>query len=312
MSDRAPNIRDVARVAGVSYQTVSRLLNDSPSIRPETRARVQAAIDELGFRPNQAARALGTGRTRTIGLLTGQTDYYGPMTAIHAIELAARDAGYRITITTSDGAEGLLAQRVEAIIVLAPQQRMPEATGSIPVIHLDPTGIAIDQVAGARLAVRHLVELGHERILHIAGPADWSDALGRVDGYRAELHAAGLEPLSIATGDWSAASGYRIGRELLAAPAFTAVFAANDQTALGVAHAARVLGIRIPEDLSLVGFDDVPEAAYFTPPLTTVRQDFGEVGRRAVAAALASLDGGRPEALLLQPELIVRESTAPR
>lgn len=317
MTDRAPNIRDVAKAAGVSYQTVSRALNGSPSIRPETLARVQAAIAELGFRPNQAARALGAGRTRMIGVLAAQAEYYGPMTAIHAIELAAREAGYRLSITTmgdTADAEHLFAQSVDALVVLAPRLHVVDALDAlelgVPTVRLDRTGVAIDQVAGARLATRHLLDLGHERIAHIAGPADWSDAVGRAEGYETELRTAGLDARTTAsTGDWTAASGYRIGREVLPYRDFTAAFVANDQMALGFIKAARELGIDVPGELSVVGFDDVPEAEYFEPPLTTVRQDFGRVGRRAVEVLLAALAGDpSPAPELLVPELIARAS----
>jgi DNA-binding LacI/PurR family transcriptional regulator len=321
--DRAPNIRDVARVAGVSYQTVSRALNGSSRIRPETLARVNAAIAQLGYRPNQVARALGTGRTRTIGVLAARAEYYGPMTAIHAIELAARAAGYRLSIVTSDDAvdraslDHLLAQSVDALVVLAPQLRVLDALDAlelgVPTVRLDATGVAIDQVAGARLATRHLTDLGHRRIVHLAGPADWSDAVGRAAGFAQELQAAGLAPVSAAVaGDWTAESGYRIGRELLPAHGFTAAFAANDQMALGLIHAARELGRDVPGDLSVVGFDDIPEAAHFLPPLTTIRQDFGLIGRRAVELLVAALEGAeRPPGGLVVPELVVRASTGP-
>ncbi len=332
--ERTPNIRDVARLAGVSHQTVSRALNDSPNVRAATRDRVLAAIEQLGYRPNEAARALSTKRSRLIGVLSTQGQHYGPSKSVQAIETAAREAGYRLTtsnIAAVDadairaGLDALVAQSVEAIVVVAPQVRTVEAIRdlsiAVPFVTLEATGLdplhglSVDQVGGARLAVRHLVELGHERIAHLAGPLDWIEARARVAGFEAELAASELGAGTVLEGDWTADAGYRLGRELLSVrreDAPTAVFAANDQLALGVLHAASQLGLRVPHDLSVVGFDDMPEAAHFQPPLTTVRQDFTEIGRRAMARLVSALGGeDAPADALILPELIVRESTAP-
>lgn len=327
---RAPNIRDVAKRAGVSYQTVSRVLNNSPALREQTRERVLGAIDELGYRPNAAARALVTSRSNTIGVLSSQTALYGPTTSIQAIEVAARAAGYRLSVTSIDsgdydsiraGLDFLIAQSIDALVVLAPQVRVfeaiREASIDVPFVTLEATeldpgrSISVDQAGGARLAVRHLVELGHERILHIAGPDDWIEAQARHDGYAAELRAAGLTPLDPVVGDWTAEFGYRAGLDLLADRVFTAVFCGNDQTALGFIHACRERGIQVPEDVSVVGFDDTPESAHFAPTLTTVRQDFVEIGRGAVELLLAEL-GGEPVVprAPIAPELIIRRSTS--
>src|SRR3990170_5856026 len=195
---RAPNIRDVARLAGVSYQTVSRVLNNSDSIKPSTKQRVLEVIEEIGYRPNQAARALVTSKSRTIGVLTSQTAHYGPTTSLHAIEDAARHAGYVVTTTSlttsdyesiTDSLEHLMAQAIEGLVVIAPQVRVFEAFKelalTIPVVTLDSTGrdaprsLSVDQIAGARLATRHLIDLGHQDILHIAGPQDWIEAEAR-------------------------------------------------------------------------------------------------------------------------------------
>lgn len=326
---RAPNIRDVARLADVSYQTVSRVLNDHPSIRPETRERVQAAIAELGYRPNPAARALVTSRSRTIGVLSSQTSQYGPATSIAAIELAARDAGYRSSVTTIASTDTpsiraaldhLLSQSIEALVVIAPQQRVLDAlrelSFDVPYVTLQSSdlaerhGMSTDQVLGARLATRHLIELGHSEILHISGPQDWIEAEARMQGYLDEINAADLRTRAPILGDWSAHFGYYAGLELLRFRDFSAVFASNDQMALGFMHACRDNGLRIPEDVSVVGFDDIPEAAHFAPPLTTVRQNFVEIGRRAVALLLGELQGAQPPHELVVPELVVRQSTA--
>jgi DNA-binding LacI/PurR family transcriptional regulator len=329
-SGRAPNIRDVAHQAGVSYQTVSRVLNDSAALRPETRARVLAAIEELGFRPNPAARALATSRSRTIGVLSPESGLYGPTTSIQAIEVAARAAGYRVSVTSIDDRDGesilsgidfLLRQSIEALVVLAPHRRVLEAIRelsiAVPYVTLEATeledgrGLSVDQSSGARLAVRYLIELGHTQILHLSGPADWIEAQARFDGYVQEMVSHELVPLVRVEGDWTADFGYRAGIELLARRDFTAVFCGNDQMALGFIHACVDRGARVPDDVSVVGFDDAPESAHFTPPLTTVRQDFVEIGRRAVAVLLAELQGQtRFDHDPIAPELVVRASAS--
>ncbi len=328
---RAPNIRDVARLAGVSYQTVSRVLNNSESIRPSTKQRVIEVIEQVGYRPNQAARALVTSRSRTIGVLTSQTAHYGPTTSLHAIEEAAREAGYLVSTTSlatsdqesiTDRLEHLMNQAVEGLVVIAPQVRVFDAIRDleirVPLVTLDSTdrdnqrSLSVDQIAGARMATRHLIELGHRDIVHLSGPQDWIEAEARMRGFLDEINDADLTTHPPILGDWTADFGYHVGRELLRYRDFTAVFAANDQMALGLIHAFRDAGLDVPRDVSVVGFDDIPEAAHFWPPLTTVRQDFAEIGRRAVALLLGELRG---ELSLnhdqILPELIVRESTAP-
>lgn len=327
---RQPTIRDVAVRAGVSYQTVSRVLNDSPQLRPRTRERVLAAIEDLGFRPSAAARALATSRSGLIGILAAEShSFYGTATAMAAIEQAARDAGYRVPVVNAapdaeslaDGLAHLQRENVEAIVVLAPQERALEAIDSlaigVPFVALGASGrgadsrLLVDQAEGARLATEHLLGLGHTRIAHIAGPQQWVEAHARLDGFTARMTEAGLAPSGVIAGDWSAESGFRAGLRLLdEAVGATAVFAGNDQMALGLLHACADRGVRVPEDLSVVGFDDVPEAAHYQPPLTTIRQDFAEVGRRTIGVVLAELRGGtaavdRP----VPPVLVERAST---
>ncbi|MEP6481500.1 MAG: LacI family DNA-binding transcriptional regulator [Rhodoglobus sp.] len=327
---RAPNIRDVARLAGVSYQTVSRVLNESPSIKDSTKQRVLAVISEIGYRPNQAARALVTSKSRTIGVLSQQTANYGPTTSITAIEQAAKEAGYRLSITNiasgdyisiKTGVDYLLSQSIEALVVIAPQVRVLEVLAelsiAVPFVTLQTTDLgvhsmSVNQVAGARMATRHLIELGHTEIMHISGPQDWIEAEARMQGFLEETTEAELRTRAPILGDWSAHFGYYAGLELLRYRDFTAVFAGNDQMALGFMHASRELGFSIPGDISVVGFDDIPEAAHFFPPLTTVRQNFSEIGRRAISVLLAELRGDSPAGHdQVLPELIVRESTAP-
>lgn len=328
---RAASMRDVAALAGVSHQTVSRVINEHPSIREATRQRVLDAMSQLHYRPNRAARALVTARSRTIGVLaTSAAALYGPVSSINAIQDAGRAAGYYIAVaqladlspgSIAAGLDHLLAQSVEGIVVIAPQEvvldQLQTAGLTVPYVTLQggPSTVqrelTVDQVAGARTATRHLIELGHGRIAHISGPLEWFEAQARVHGYRVELAEAGLAPEPAVAGDWTAESGYRVGLRVLADPAITAVFTSNDQMALGLYHAAYEAGRRIPGDLSVVGFDDIPEAAHFWPPLTTVRQDFTELGRRSIESIVAEIEGGtEPTAVSLQPDLIVRASTA--
>ncbi|SEA38277.1 DNA-binding transcriptional regulator, LacI/PurR family [Leifsonia sp. 21MFCrub1.1] len=326
---RAPGVREVAAAAGVSRQTVSRVLNDHPSIRPETRARVLAAMADLDFRPNRAARMLTTARSRTIGVLAASaSSLFGPASSIDAVENAGRAAGYTVTVAHAASLDPadlqaaighLREQAVEGIVVIAPQQRVQDAMGqfslSLPSVTLhgaggaSDEGVFVDQELGARLATRHLLAAGHRRVAHLSGPGDWTEARARRDGFLAEMAVAGADAVVSREGDWTAASGAAIGAELVADRSIQAVFASNDQLALGVLHAARVAGRSVPGDLAVVGFDDIPEAAFFAPPLTTVRQEFAELGRRCVARLVALLEGGdlafeEPVA----PVLVVRDS----
>jgi len=328
-AERAPNIRDVARLAGVSYQTVSRVLNDSPSLRPETRQRVLDVIETLGYRPNQAARSLVTSKSQTMGVLIAtRAAAYGVQTTLFEIEEAARDAGYGITIATtpSDGSsvrdalDQLIGQAVEAVVVLAPQVHVFDMLAAtplrVPFVLLDSTrrdqsrSVSVDQFEGARLATRHLIDLGHRQILHVAGPRDWIEAEARMQGYLRELSDADLLAQPPILGDWTADFGYRAGREFINRRDFTAVFSSNDLMALGLLHAFREAGIRVPGDVSIIGFDDLPEAAHYWPPLTTIRQDFAEIGRRAVGLLLAELgSGGERHLEPIRPQLVLRSST---
>ena len=322
---RGASIRDVARSAGVSHQTVSRVLNGHVSIRDETRQRVLAAIAELHYRPSAAARALSTSRSRTIGVLASTRAHYGPARSIQAIEQAARDRGFFVTASSvQDPDEGslrdalttLLEQDIEALVVIAPQQRVFTAIADIaprvPYITLralgtgDTNALRVDEIAGARLATRHLIDAGHTSIGHLAGPRDWVEAEARMQGFLQELGAADLQVSVPVLGDWTADFGYRAGMQLLRWRECTAYFCSNDAVAIGLMHAARDLGLDIPGDVSIVGYDDAPEAAHLFPPLTTVRQDFAELGTRCIAALLGD---DLPAALV--PELVVRASTGP-
>jgi DNA-binding LacI/PurR family transcriptional regulator len=322
------SIRDVARIAGVSRQTVSRVINDHPSLRPETRERVQAVIDQLRYRPNPIARALGGSRSRTIGVLASQRSQWGPAAAIQGIERAARDAGYLVNTTNLSSSEPQVIRdalalqvehKVEGLVIIAPQTRtlnqIDELALEIPYVLLhsraegDEHELFVDQVAGARAATRHLIELGHRDVFHLAGPQEWIEAEARMQGFLTEMIDADLPVRPPILGDWTPDHGYHAGRELARFRDFTAVFTANDQMALGVMHALRDSGLDVPGDVSVVGFDDIPEAAHFWPPLTTVRQDFEELGRRCVARLLNP--GEEEEPRPLEPVLVVRGSSGP-
>jgi len=322
---------DVAQQAGVSHQTVSRVLNGHPNVRPKTRASVLAAIRDLGYRPNVAARTLVTGRTNVLGVISFDTTLYGPASMLYGFERAAHP-GYSVAIASlarfsrsslSEAVERFLGQAVDGIIVIAPETSAVEALTALAIdIPLVAVGcgtraplpsVAIDNLSGAAQATRHLLDLGHETVHHIAGPDSWLDAQERVEGWRQALRSAGAPEPGLLLGDWSARSGYELGHRLAAMPEVTAVLCGNDQMALGLLRALAERGRRVPGDVSVVGFDDVPEAAFFLPPLTTVRQNFGELGRRALHLLLDRIsgEGGRQPTLPIEPELVVRASAAP-
>lgn len=331
---RPLSMADVAARAGVSHQTVSRVVNGHPSVAPQTRERVEQAIAELGYRPNIAARALVTGSTRTIGLVTVKINQYGPAQTMIGLEKAARAAGYSVSVSILDDAtagamraavDTLVSHRVDAIVALSTYDDAAEALrdldAPVPLVTVQVGGgeerpaVGVDQVTGARLATRHLLELGHRTVHHVAGPQDSQEARGRIEGWRTELAAAGACVPEYLRGDWTPSSGYSAGRRLSermrAGEDVSAVFLANDQMALGLLAAFHERGIEAPDDVSVIGFDDVPEAPYFTPPLTTVRQDFAELGRRGVQLVLARLQGEDSHPPAVPAQLVVRASTGP-
>ncbi len=337
--NRASAMSDVAARAGVSLQTVSRVVNGSPHVAPDTRARVELAIADLGYRPNPAARALVTGASRTIGLVTHHLHQYGPAQTTVGLERSAREAGYSLRISvlhdTSGAAmqaavEDLAAESVDVVVALATYADALDAVDrmrtAVPVVTVQagpdlrrPT-VWVDQEAGARAATRHLLELGHATVHHLAGPVSSLEARRRLAGWRTELLAAGAPAPAPLQGDWSPAAGLAAGRRLAAqvrnpptgeAPP-TAVFVGNDQMAVGLLKALHEAGVAVPGEMSVVGFDDIPEAAYLLPGLTTVRQDFAELGRLGVALALDRLTGRPPGAPApVVPELVARASSAP-
>ena len=323
-------MHDVARLAGVSHQTVSRVLNQHPNVRPETRDRVLEAIRQLNYRPNALARGLVTRRSRTIGVISFDTRLFGPASTLLAIERAARTAGYAVTISSladldaasvRSAVEALAGQSVDGVIVIAPRESaargLRDLRPGLPVVAVEAgyggeiPVVSVDQYAGAQLATNHLLSLGHRTVWHVAGPADWLEARERREGWQASLTAAGVPAPPVLQGDWSPDSGYQAGLELAEKRDVTAVFAANDQMALGLMHAFYERGVRIPADVSVVGFDNIPEAAFLIPSLTTVHQDFDELGRRGLQLLVDIMDGdGTDRPGRVPASLVTRQSSA--
>lgn len=331
--DRPPGMMDVAREAGVSHITVSRVVNGHPSVRPETRTRVEAAIQKLGYRRNSVARALKSRRSSTIGVVIVGSDLFELPRILLGVETAAKTAGYWVSLASRQGEsttgdlvetlQRLTDQSVEAIAVVTDRPSAVEAlTGlsfEVPVAVVMSGGVSdpdlsfveVDQELGARLAVRHLLGLGHRDVAHLTGALRTFDARARVEGWRAELAAIGAEGVLL-EGDFSADSGFRLAHRLCDADAGppTAVFAGNDLMAMGVLAAFAERGVRVPRDVSLVGFDDMKGADFLVPALTTVRQDFAHLGRSAIEQLVRMLGGEPAQRRRITPELVVRHSTA--
>ncbi|WP_353941152.1 LacI family DNA-binding transcriptional regulator [Streptomyces sp. HUAS MG91] len=329
---RGASMADVARVAGVSSQTVSRVSNGFSGVNEETRERVLAAMRELDYRPNSAARALKRGQFHTIGVITFTLSTTGNVRTLEGIATSAAQEGYAVTlmpvaVPTQDEVRGAFTRlgelAVDAVIVIMEVHLLDSGRLTLPphvqVVVVDSDAgdrfavVDTDQAGGTRDAVRHLLDLGHGTVWHLAGPSDSYAAQRRTAAWRRALEDAGRPVPEPARGDWSAESGYRAGLELAGHPDCTAVFAANDQMALGLLRALNERGRRVPDDVSVIGFDDIPESGSFLPPLTTVHQDFGEVGRRCVESALRQVRQGAAErgTTLVPTRLVVRESTGP-
>lgn len=340
MPSKKVTIRDVAKAAGVSAQTVSRVLNQHPDVSADTRARVQKIILEMGYAPNSIAQSLSRGRSHTLGVIGYGLEYFGSTGVLRGIEHKANKLGYSLLLSLIDQVEprrvdrvvgDLLSRQVDGMIWIVPGRQdharwLSEKLGdfSIPFVYLNKSPIhqelivALDNRAGGRLATQHLLEQGYRQIGIITGPDQWWEAMERQAGWQEALSENGITPdakLKVA-GDWNAASG-EVGLTTLLAqnPAFDAVFVCNDQMALGALQAARRHGLRVPEDLGIVGFDDLPESAYFFPPLTTIRQNTLALGALSVEVLCARIDAQpNGEAIAtgiswIQPRLIVRQSS---
>jgi DNA-binding LacI/PurR family transcriptional regulator len=328
---RGVSMADVARLAGVSSQTVSRVSTGHPGVVAATRQQVLAAMQQLGYRPNSAARALKLGEFRTIGVILFTLSTTGNSRTVEAIAGHAAEQGYAITlipvaVPTQDGVLGAFTRlgelAVDGIIVIMEVHLLDAATVTlppgVPVVVVDSDAgdrypvVDTDQADGARQAVRHLLGLGHRTVWHVTGPAESFAADRRANAWRDTLRQAGRPIPELRRGDWSAESGYHAGLALASEPACTAVFAANDQMALGVLRAFHERGRAIPADVSVVGFDDIPDSASYLPPLTTVHQDFAEVGRRCVQSLLRQIrnEPEGPGTALVPTRLVPRASTA--
>ncbi|WP_431924276.1 LacI family DNA-binding transcriptional regulator [Nonomuraea jabiensis] len=312
---RPPSSTDVAALAGVSQKTVSRVLNGEPYVTEEVRERVLAAARELGYRRNTAARALHLGRFHRIGVASIGSSLYGPSSLLVALERQARQIGYAFAVAyAGEGAgvmnavESLLAQGVDAIVVSDPIDPLDDPINGGQELHIDADvpvlsfrpipGLAGPRVVvtgasgveAGRQATEHLLGLGHATVWHVAGPHRWPAARDRARGWREALAAAGAPEPPAQEGDWTPASGYAAGRVLAADPRVTAVFVANDDMAIGVLRALAEAGRAVPDEVSVVGMDDIPAAAYLSPPLTTIRQDFEAIARHGLALLAAEIE----------------------
>ncbi len=331
-SDKKVTLNDVAALSGVSYQTVSRVVNNHPNVAERTRARVMKAIHELDYRPNLAARSLVTNRSNTIAIISFGTTFYGPTQMVANITQQAKANGYRVTISAVQelghaevkaALDDIHAQLIDGIIMIAPVisdflSEVKQLVGDIPFVQIDTenrqgiASVAFDQAHGSHLASKHLIERGHKKIAEISGPLHWYGALMRHKSWIETMKNHDLPYHMSTEGDWSPRSGYYAMQELLNGGAeFTGLIVGNDQMALGAMSALNQAGLSVPGDVSVVGFDDMPEAAYYQPSLTTLRQDFTVLGEQSLDYLVALIKN--PDLpvhqRVLYPELVIRNST---
>lgn len=333
---KAPSMADVARLAGVSVQTVSRVSNGLDNVQPRTRARVEHSMRELRYRPNRAARALRSGSFRSIGVIVFTMQFFGNMSTIEAITTAAAEEGYSIVLIpaaarTQSGVSRAYARleehHVDGVILLLESHLIDESEipllDHLPVVVVDSSQqpgdtllnterslVDTDQALGARQATEHLLELGHQTVWHISGPDASYSSGHREASWRQTLQEHGRIVPPVFGGDWTAETGYRIGQQIAQRGDITAVFASNDQMALGLLRACHEIGRAVPQTLSVVGFDDIPGSDSFWPPLTTIHQHFEQVGHSSIASLLAALSGNRtPYRVRVPTRLVIRAST---
>ncbi|MGC3952780.1 MAG: LacI family DNA-binding transcriptional regulator [Propionicimonas sp.] len=326
-----PSIEDVARLAGVSAQTVSRVSTGAESVRPATRARVLTAMERLGYAPNRAARALRNGSFGTLGLLAHRFERTGEALTMKAVVEAAKAEDHSVTLLDVDdpGASGwqsaaqrLSHQAIDGLVIIRAERATPDSLAlpaGLPIAVSDsrlvgyyPCVVA-DQVQGSEAAVRHLLELGHRTVHHLAGPADSDPAALRAATWQRCLEEVGIRPPRLWRGNWSAASGYEQGKRIAEDPSITAVYCGNDEMAFGLMRALAERGRRVPDEVSVVGFDGIELSEYSAPPLTTVKQDFQQIGRELVGLVMAQLRAQlvSRDRVVLPTELVVRGTTAP-
>jgi LacI family transcriptional regulator len=339
--NRRPTIKEVAKAAGVSTQTVSRVINDRPDVARETRERILMTIEELGYQPSALARSLIQQRSYTLGVVTAGLKHIGPSRTLNGITSAAEEAGYSLLLKelprfdTGDVApifQALLARHVDGIIWAVPEVgenrnwiNNQSFDLKIPVVYLameakeNISTVSVDNYLGGRMAMSHLLEQGYGKIGHISGPLDWWEARERMAAWKDSLMEAGLDPNDshCVEGNWSSASGALAIEKLIDQyPNTDAIFVANDQMALSVLQFFAEKKIRIPEDIGIVGFDNIAESAFFSPALTTVQQDQHHVAKIAVAEVIKIIEAGWqrldpvvPKSMILPPKLVVRQSS---
>jgi len=342
-TNKRATIKEVARAAGVSTQTVSRVINNRPDVSPETRGRIQQVIEELDYQPSALARSLIQQRSYTLGIVTAGLKFTGPSRTLNGIANKAEELGYALlleemlqfdTDNIKPLLQDLLARHVDGIVWAVPEvgdnrRWVGEILNDVPVpvvfLTMQPrpgvSTVAVDNYAGGVLATRHLLEQGYREIGHISGPLDWWEARQRKQAWRDTRQQAGLPaPENACTeGNWSSASAEAAFTQLLESyPGMDAVFAGNDQMALSVLQMAHRRGLCVPQDLAVIGFDNMAESAYFWPALSTINHSLYELGCRAVQETVEQIESVRrdeklePQNILLSPELIVRESTVLR
>ena len=324
---------DVARLAGVSYQTVSRVINDHPYVSKETRQRVQAAIEALGYRPSKAATKLASKSSKMIAIILYGIWLPGWAEVALNVELAAKTSGFDVILINIteprqqliEALQNVKAWAVDGLITIVPVRGMLFAElraicGNTPIVQIDSQrapdvpSVVIDDVYGTRQLVEHLLKLGHTQIAEISGPLEWFSAHTRHQACLDTLYAHRMAPPLFVQANWTASGGYQAARRLLAeGRSFTALVAANDSMALGAIRALHEAGLAVPQDVSVVGFDDIPEAAYFTPPLTTVRRNLIQLGVTGFEYLMQVMDDpdALPQQQVIVPRLIFRESTGP-
>ncbi len=331
-SQKSVTLNDVAENAGVSYQTVSRVINNHPNVAESTRQRVMASIRALNYSPNQAARSLVTKRSDMIAIINFGPTYYGPSQMVSNIIREAKRTGYRVTLSTMDSFSGddvrialtdIRSQLIDGLIMIAPVffdalEEIRVLIGDIPFVQIDMArqndiaSVVIEQAYGAQLATEHLIDLGHRQIAEISGPLNWYGAVMRHENWLSTMQTHELPEHMTVEGDWSAQSGYEAVNTLLdTGHDFTGIVAGNDQMAIGAIAALTDAGRSVPEDVSVVGFDNIPEAAYLRPALTTIYQDFAALGEQSVDYLVSLIKNPQTPVhqRVLYPELIIRNST---
>jgi LacI family repressor for deo operon, udp, cdd, tsx, nupC, and nupG len=332
MKNNRITIRDVAARAGVSHQTVSRVINNSERVNDKTRNKVDAAIAELGYQPNAIARFMAKGRTKTLACFSPNLTDYTYASIIEGAEFEARQAGYFLMTASAPDTETFMmlveqlvaSRRTEGLLMINPyvDDRYNQLPQDAPVVyiagrssHNSMDSVFLDDEEAGRIATQHLVDLGHNAIALITGPMEEDCSCDRLNGYKSVLKSAGIEPnpLLVKEGDWSASTGYQAIQDLLAdGVKFSAVFAHNDRMAVGAIKALKENGCQIPEDVSVVGFDDMPLASYYDTPLTTIRQDTFRMGREAAKLLIRAIETPEKQRrdYPMPVELVLRKSTA--